>query len=652
MFSSVLVANRGEIACRVARTARGLGMRVIAVYSDADRDAPHVRLADEACSIGPPPAPDSYLRGDRIIEVACRAGAECIHPGYGFLSENAGFAEACARAGIVFVGPPPAAIRAMGLKDHAKTVMEKAGVPVVPGYHGERQEPAFLKQKAYEIGYPLLIKATAGGGGKGMRRVDRHADFEAALEAAQREAKGAFGEPRVLLERYVASPRHIEFQVFADGQGNVIHLNERDCSIQRRHQKVIEEAPAPGMTTGLRAEIGAAAVRAAKAVGYVGAGTVEFIATGGSALRADGFWFMEMNTRLQVEHPVTEAITGFDLVEWQFRIAAGEPLPVRQNEVAVRGHAVEARLYAEDPERGFLPSVGGLAALRLPAGEGIRVDTGVEEGGEVGPHYDPMIAKLIAHGPSRDVALDRLAAALGRTVIAGPRSNVAFLRAICTMDEFRKGGVDTGFIERHAVALGADRPHTDKAAVAAGALALLMRERSRVETSRDDSASVSPWDAGDGFLLHGAHRRTLPIVADGETFDAVLEFGSASPAATVDGVAADLDAVIVDAPDGGVYVLRGGRQTTVRRVSAGRTAPSAAEGDGIVRSPMHGKVLALLVTAGEPVARGQRLAIVEAMKMEHALMAPGAGTVLGIFVGTGSQVAEGAPILSIAFEAN
>ena len=454
MFSSVLIANRGEIACRVARTAKRLGLRTIAVYSEADAIALHVRLCDEAHPIGPAPAQDSYLSIDKLIDVARRTRAECIHPGYGFLSENAGFAEACAKAGIVFVGPPPSAIRAMGLKDRAKALMEKAGVAVVPGYHGDRQEPAFLKQKAYEIGYPVLIKAIAGGGGKGMRKVEKHAEFEAALEAAQREAMSAFGEARVLLEKYVTSPRHIEIQVMADAHGNAIHLNERDCSLQRRHQKVIEEAPAPGMTPDLRAAIGAAAVKAAKAVGYTGAGTVEFIADGAGKLRPDGFWFMEMNTRLQVEHPVTEAITGLDLVEWQFRVAAGEPLPLAQDEVPLNGHAIEARLYAEDPERGFLPSTGRLVALKLPEGEGIRVDTGVETGSDITAFYDPMIAKLIAHGATREQALARLGGALERTIVAGPRSNVAFLGALCRAKEFRAGAVDTGFIERNGDALG------------------------------------------------------------------------------------------------------------------------------------------------------------------------------------------------------
>jgi 3-methylcrotonyl-CoA carboxylase alpha subunit len=455
MFASVLIANRGEIAVRIARTARRLGLRTIAVYSQADAGALHVRLADEAHLIGPAPAAESYLAAGRLIDVAKRAGAACIHPGYGFLAENPEFAEACAAAGIVFIGPPPAAIRAMGLKDAAKALMEKAGVPVVPGYHGARQEPKFLREKAYEIGYPVLVKAVAGGGGKGMRRVDKHAEFEAALAGAMREAKSAFGDDRVLVEKYIASPRHIEIQVFGDARGNVIHLNERDCSLQRRHQKVIEEAPAPGMSLGLRAAMGQAAVAAAKAVGYVGAGTVEFIAEASKGLAADRFWFMEMNTRLQVEHPVTEAVTGLDLVEWQFRVASGEPLPLAQGDVPLAGHAVEARLYAEDPEKGFLPSTGRLVALDFPSGEGIRVDAGVTAGSDVTPYYDPMIAKLIAHGRNRAEALDRLASALDRTRVAGPRTNLAFLAALVKSDGFRGEQFDTGFIERNLAALKA-----------------------------------------------------------------------------------------------------------------------------------------------------------------------------------------------------
>src|SRR5277367_2409432 len=423
MFRSVLIANRGEIACRVARTARRLGLRTIAVYSAADAGALHVRSCDEAYPIGPAAPRESYLSIESLIEVARKSGAECVHPGYGFLSENADFVDACNAAGIAFVGPPAAAIRAMGLKDHAKALMEKAGVPIVPGYYGDRQDAKFLKEKAYEIGYPVLIKPAAGGGGRGLRRVDKHAEFETAIESAIREAASAFGSSRVLLEKYVAASRHIEIQVFADGHGHVIHLGERDCSLQRRHQKVIEEAPAPGMTPELRALMGEAAVEAARAVGYVGAGTVEFIADGTKGLRADAFWFIEMNTRLQVEHPVTEAVTGLDLVEWQFRVAAGEKLPLVQEQVRFDGHAIEARVYAEDTEHGFLPSTGPIVGLDLPAD--VRVESGVEPGGVVTPFYDPIVAKLIVHATSRAAALDRMADALDRTLVAGVRSNVA-----------------------------------------------------------------------------------------------------------------------------------------------------------------------------------------------------------------------------------
>jgi 3-methylcrotonyl-CoA carboxylase alpha subunit len=648
MFTSILIANRGEIACRIARTASRLGLRTIAVYSDADADALHVRLCDEAHRIGPPPARDSYLAVEKLIEVARRAGADCVHPGYGFLSENAEFAEACSRAGIVFIGPPPAAIRAMGLKDRAKALMERAGVPVVPGYHGDRQEPAFLRQKAYETGYPMLIKAVAGGGGKGMRKVEKHAEFDDALEAAQREAMNAFGESRVLLEKYISSPRHIEFQIFADTHGNTIHLNERDCSLQRRHQKVIEEAPAPGMSSQLRATMGAAAVKAAKAVGYVGAGTVEFIADGAAGLRADGFWFMEMNTRLQVEHPVTEAVTGLDLVEWQFRAAVGEALPLKQDQVPLKGHAIEARLYAEDPERGFLPSTGRLVALQMPVGEGVRVDTGVESGSEITAHYDPMIAKLIAHGPTRTQALERLTGALDRTIVAGPRSNVAFLAALCRAKEFRNGSVDTGFIERSASELGLAPQGLDRAAAAAGAARLIEQERARIARNldRDPDIPASPWDAADAFQLSGRRALVIPLLADGETAQAELANSSEGLVVAVEGSIAALDAVTFDAPDG-VCVLRGGRQTVVRPGRSGAGAIDGEAGDGVIKAPMHGKVLALLVEEGNNVVKGQRLAIIEAMKMEHALVAPLAGKVTGVSVTTGGQVVEGAKLMTI-----
>jgi 3-methylcrotonyl-CoA carboxylase alpha subunit len=642
MLTSVLIANRGEIACRIARTAKRLGLRTIAVYSEADAGALHTRLCDEAYPIGPAPAADSYLSIERLIDAAKRFQAQCVHPGYGFLSENPDFAEACAGAGIVFVGPSAAAIRAMGLKDHAKTLMEKAGVPVVPGYHGERQDTKFLKEKSYEVGYPVLIKPAAGGGGRGLRRVDKHADFEAELESAIREAAAAFGLSRVLIEKYVTAPRHIEIQVFGDSHGNVIHLNERDCSLQRRHQKVIEEAPAPGMTKELRERMGAAAVAAAKAVHYAGAGTAEFIADGSQGLRADRFWFMEMNTRLQVEHPVTEAITGLDLVEWQFRVASGERLPLTQDEVRIDGHAVEARVYAEDPEHGFLPSTGRIVALTLP--DAVRVDTGVEAGGVVTPYYDPMIAKLIAHAPTRAAALEQLADALDRTLVVGPRSNVPFLAALCRAQGFHDGKVDTGFIERNLAELGPHGP--DRAAAAFGVLHLLLRDRA--PSDEDATEADSPWDARDGFQLGPARSVALPVVVDGERVVATVTYGRDGAHVAIDGIARAADATLFeDEDEHEVFVLRKGRQTRVRLDDFAHSAANAGAGDGVIRAPMHGKVLALLVEAGERVTRGQRVAVIEAMKMEHTLTAPSDGVVADIAVHKDSQVVEGAKIMLI-----
>ncbi|HVL70316.1 MAG TPA: acetyl/propionyl/methylcrotonyl-CoA carboxylase subunit alpha [Beijerinckiaceae bacterium] len=648
MLQSVLIANRGEIACRIIRTARRLGMRTIAVHSEADAGALFVREADEAHRVGPAPAAESYLVIERILDVARRTGAQCIHPGYGFLSERPDFAEACESAGIVFVGPPASAIRAMGLKDAAKALVDKAGVPVVPGYHGSRQEPDFLRQKAYEIGYPVLIKAVAGGGGKGMKRVDKVAEFEAALASAQREAQGAFGDPRVLVEKYVLSPRHVEVQVFADRHGNVVHLFERDCSLQRRHQKVIEEAPAPGMTPEVREAMGRAAVEAARAVGYVGAGTVEFIADARDGLRADRFWFMEMNTRLQVEHPVTEAITGLDLVELQFRVAAGEPLPFAQDDLAPAGHAVEARLYAEDPEKGFLPSTGRLWALRFPDGEGLRVDTGVVEGDVVTPFYDPMIAKLIAHAPTRDEALDRLAAALGETVVAGPKTNLAFLKALCEAPEFRAGAFDTGFIDRNLAALGAVPRPLDPEAVRLGALELLHREWRRTP------GPASPWDAHDAFQLGGARAQGMPVTVEGERHDVTLVWGGGGPHGVAarfgDGETGDRayhegGARFVPTQDG-VIVLREGRQTAVAAYDPFAVDLEHLDEGGLVKAPMHGKLVAVFVQPGDRVEKGQRLAVVEAMKMEHALLAPSDGEVAEV-AEAGQQVAEGAKLVVI-----
>ena len=652
MFASVLIANRGEIACRIARTAKRLGMRTIAVYSQADAGALHVRVCDEAFPIGPAPARDSYLVIGNLIEAARRSGAQCIHPGYGFLAEKAEFAEACRAAGIQFVGPPAAAIRAMGLKDRAKALMEQAGVPVVAGYHGERQQPKFLKDKAYEIGYPVLIKAVAGGGGKGMRLVDKHAEFDLALESAVREAQSAFDDGRVMIEKYIQTPRHVEFQVFVDSNGHGVHLYERDCSLQRRHQKVLEEAPAPGMSRQLRDAMGRAAINAALAVGYVGAGTVEFIADGSRGLRKDAFWFMEMNTRLQVEHPVTEAITGLDLVEWQFRVAAGEKLPWSQTDVPLRGHAVEARLYAEDPERGFLPSTGRLVAFDPPSGEGIRIDSGVETGSEVTPYYDPLLAKVVARAPTREEALDRLLEALTGMVVAGPRTNLAFLAALASSEAFRAGHFDTGFIDRNLSSLRAVGHQIDYAAAARGVAELLIREQQRlakIGRARTNEIS-SPWNATDGFQLSGLRQTVIFATVDGNRVAADVTFGAQQgldgPQVTVEGRGPARDVKVIGEDDT-LYVLAGGRQSIVRIDDTHAVDPDHGDADGVVVAPMHGKVLMILVQLGEAVRKGQRLAVVEAMKMEHALLAPLDGTVAEVAATPGTHVAEGARIVTI-----
>ncbi len=647
MFRSVLIANRGEIAVRVMRTARSLGIRTIAVYSEADRDALHVRLADEAHAIGAAPARESYLNLDRLMEVARAAKAECLHPGYGFLAERAELAEACTAAGVVFVGPPAAAMRAMGLKSEAKALMVKARVPIVPGYHGDNQEPKFLRQKAYEIGYPVLIKAIAGGGGRGMRRVEKALEFEAALESAAREAESSFGDARVMLEKYVERPRHVEVQVFADTHGNVVHLYERDCSLQRRHQKVIEEAPAPGITPEVREAMGRAAVEAARAVGYQGAGTVEFLAEGGAELKLDGFWFLEMNTRLQVEHPVTEAITGLDLVEWQFRVAAGEKLPLKQSEIRLDGHAVEARLYAEDPERGFLPSIGRVHALQLPAGEGIRVDTGIESGAEVTPYYDPMLAKIIAHGRSREAAFNRLAKALAETVVIGPRTNVAFLRALAFSPEVRLGRVDTGLIERELASLGGTPKGADHAAAARAVERLLAREQTRLSARAKARTNErqNVWDTFGSFSLTGAAETGVAITIDGERTSAFVRFEADGPKARINGERA-ADCLVVELP-GAAIAWRNGKQTWVALADSTAVDLEHLDGSGIVTAPMHGKVLSLEVAKNELVKKGQRLLVLEAMKMEHALTAPVDGKIAELLVRAGDQVAERAKLLVI-----
>lgn len=655
ILPSILIANRGEIACRVIRTAQQLGMRTIAVYSDADAEALFVKMADEAYRIGPAPVRESYLDAGKILAAAKAAGAACIHPGYGFLSENADFADACAAAGIVFVGPPASAIRAMGLKDAAKALVEKASVPVVPGYHGARQEVDFLAAEAARIGYPVLIKAVAGGGGKGMRRVEGPDGFAEGLASAQREGQSSFGDARVLVEKYVLSPRHVEIQVFADSHGNVVHLYERDCSLQRRHQKVIEEAPAPGMTDAMRAAMGRAATEAARAVGYVGAGTVEFIADGRNGLQADQFFFMEMNTRLQVEHPVTEAITGLDLVDLQLKVAAGGTLGFAQEDVTATGHAVEARLYAEDPERGFLPSTGRLWALQLPEGEGIRVDTGVEQGDSVTPFYDPMIAKIIAHAPTRLEALDKLAAALGDTWVAGPRTNAAFLKALCEAEGFRTGPFDTGFIERNLEALGAVAQPVDAAAVAAAALALMeqARDEQSVRSVERASGPVSPWAEADAFSLMPRMPLGLPLLVDGEPLMAQVDWLGAQPRIAIPGHDVpegehEIALAEAEGPQGEtlVYALHRGRQTLVALPDPLDVDLDAGSGSGgTIKAPMHGKLIALFVSVGDVVEKGQRLAIVEAMKMEHVLVAPRAGVVTEVAGEAGAQVSEGAKVV-------
>ena len=652
MIESVLIANRGEIACRVIKTARRMGLRTIAVYSDADKNALHCSLADEAHHIGPAPARESYLSAETILDVARKSGAAAIHPGYGFLSENAEFADACSAARIVFIGPPASAIRAMGLKDAAKALVEKAGVPVVPGYHGDNQDESFLHERAREIGYPVLIKAVAGGGGKGMRLVRTDADFADALGSAKREALNAFGNATVLVERYVLAPRHIEMQVFADGHGNVVHLFERDCSLQRRHQKVIEEAPAPGMTAEVRSAMGRAATEAARAVGYIGAGTVEFIADGSGGLKPDGFFFMEMNTRLQVEHPVTEAITGLDLVELQIRVASGEALPFRQHDLAIDGHAVEARLYAEDPETGFLPSTGKLLALDLPAdGLGIRIDTGVRAGDTVTPFYDPMIAKVIAHGATRTEALDRLSSALSRTIVAGPKTNTAFLRALCDALQFRSNDFDTGFIDRNLAALGAVPQAANPSAVMAGLAAIIEQQR---KSTRALSWPGDPWSIADGFDAGNERPVPIKLAVDGVaitpmvTFDAKgisADMGEVRTTALPDlGKGSPLPVFLTD--DGAALVISHARQTRIALIDPLDVDLGGSEdGDTAVKAPMHGKVIAIFVKTGDHVKKGQKLAIVEAMKMEHGLSASSDGEVIDVLASEGQQVSEGARII-------
>ena len=656
MFKSILIANRGEIACRVIATARRMGVRTIAVFSDADRGVMHVALADEAHPIGPAPAKESYLNQAALIDVIRKTGAEAVHPGYGFLSENPAFAEAVAEAGAVFVGPPPDAIRAMGLKDAAKKLMQAAGVPVVPGYLGDDQSPEVLAKEAGKIGYPVLIKAVAGGGGKGMRRVDAAKDFQSALEGAKREAAASFGDDRVLLEKYLTQPRHIEVQVFADGQGNAVHLFERDCSLQRRHQKVIEEAPAPGMTEDLRARMGAAAVTAAKAIRYEGAGTVEFILDGQDGIAQGAFFFMEMNTRLQVEHPVTEAITGQDLVEWQLRVAAGEPLPLSQDKLAIDGHAVEARLYAEDPATGFLPASGTLHHLQWPAdAPGLRIDTGVRAGDTVTPFYDPMIAKVIAHGRDRSEAFDRLAAALAETQAGGPATNRRFLYLLLADADVRAGRVDTGLIGRKQESLtGADEPDADFLSAAALHAAGILEQAD----GTDPWARLKGWRLWSGgasyaHLQSGDKVLEIPVQSlGGGLFRVDLPGGAVvTRVAGRDGAQVALDlagrpvAATVAATPGSVTLFIGGREATFQLPDRLAGLGDADDADAHVKAPLPGRITAVPVTDGTAVKKGDALVVLEAIKMEHTLAAARDGRVTGLAAQAGDQVTEGQVLL-------
>ncbi|MBN9258953.1 MULTISPECIES: acetyl/propionyl/methylcrotonyl-CoA carboxylase subunit alpha [unclassified Mesorhizobium] len=649
MFGKILIANRGEIACRVIRTARKLGVRTVAVYSDADARSLHVEMADEAVHIGPSPVGESYLRGDKIVAAALASGAQAVHPGYGFLSENPDFVDQVTAAGLVFIGPSAASIRAMGLKDAAKRLMEKAGVPVVPGYHGEAQEIVLLASKAREIGYPVLIKARAGGGGKGMRRVEHPDDFSEALSSARREAKAAFGDDRVLVEKYVEKPRHIEVQVFGDNFGNAVHLYERDCSAQRRHQKVIEEAAAPGMTPALRKAMTEAAVKAAKAISYSGAGTIEFIVDASQGLKADRFWFMEMNTRLQVEHPVTEMVTGTDLVEWQLRVAAGEKLPRTQQEIELVGHAFEARIYAEDAAKGFLPATGTLHHLKFPdaAPEGatMRIETGVRAGDTISPYYDPMIAKLVVHAKDRAAALTALRKALAETEVAGSTVNTAFLWALAGNADFAAGDVDTGLIGRHQEALVAV-PSPGDETIAAAALA--------VTDAGVPATATDPWSALSGYAhFHTLARRTRLRYGD----ETILARVSPRPDGRFQ-VALEVPHDAVNAHDlrtmppaalwpGHVTVFEGAIGYTFAVPDPLAKADEAGAGSGSLRAPMPGLVKLVRAAAGDAVSKGQPLLILEAMKMEHTIAAPQDGIIAEI-AAEGAQVSDGTVLVRFA----
>jgi len=663
MFNKILIANRGEIACRVAATARRMGVQTVAVYSDADANAKHVAACDESVHIGPSAPKESYLRWERILEAAKASGAQAVHPGYGFLSENEAFARACADAGLVFIGPPPSAIKAMGLKAESKQLMEAAGVPLVPGYHGAAQEPDLLRSEAARIGYPVLIKASAGGGGKGMRAVERDEDFEAALASCKREASNSFGDDAVLIEKYVQRPRHIEIQVFGDSHGNCIYLFERDCSVQRRHQKVLEEAPAPGMTEALRAEMGAAAVAAARAVGYVGAGTVELIVEHG----ADGgmrFFFMEMNTRLQVEHPVTEAITGQDLVEWQLRVASGESLPLTQDALRITGHAIEARICAETPDNNFLPATGSLQVYRKPAcasftraDDGVRIDDGVREGDTISPFYDSMVAKLIVHGKDRAQALARLDAALAQTHIVGLATNLQFLRYVARSVSFVQADLDTALIPREAAVLFDQEPVGLAFAGAAAVARTVLDERALEQ--------ADPFSRRDGWRMSGAAVRPFRFIFQGEPVDAQLSYQHDGTLQLQMGTVHDV--LQFTATDAGIDLHYAGQRHRVQVYRQGEMvhvfAPHGATrilvvdllahaGDnqaeaGRLTAPMPGKVLSFAVKAGDKVRKGQALAVMEAMKMEHTIAAPGDGTVAELLYAPGDQVTEGAELLKL-----
>ena len=660
MFEKILIANRGEIACRVARTARRLGIASVAVYSEADAGAMHVAACDEAWLIGPAPARDSYLRAEKILQAAQASGAQAVHPGYGFLSENAGFAQACHAAGVVFIGPPPTAITAMGSKSQAKALMAAAGVPLVPGYHGDDQSDERLQSEADMMGYPLLIKASAGGSGKGMRIVNSAAEFAQALQSARREAKSSFADDRVLLERYLVAPRHVELQIFADAHGNCVHIFERDCSIQRRHQKVLEEAPAPGMTTELRARMGAAAVDAALAIGYRGAGTVEFLLD-----RENRFYFMEMNTRLQVEHPVSEMISGQDLVEWQLRVAAGERLPLRQDQLEINGHAFEVRVYAEMPERDFLPATGKLRYLKTPPeSTHVRVDTGVAQGDEVSVHYDPMIAKLIVWDSDRRSALRRMRSALAAYRIVGVHTNLEFLATLCALPALAEGQIDTGFIHTHQSALFPERGPLPDEVLALAALYELLQESGLANRLRLASADPgSPWGISDGwrmnqdnfhnlFFRHGEH--AVEVVAHYRSSGYQLDLPGGnwhvSGEIASDGdLLADIDGrrlrAAVIKHDRELTILQRGRAWLLTLYDPRLDAMEGEESAGGLIAPMPGTVVAVRVAPGDYVRRGDPLMLVEAMKMEHSICAPFDGEVREICFAVGDQVEEGSELL-------